>query len=134
MTGKTDFTDEEWTRLKRGPFIAGMAISLSDPGGPIELVKETAATLKTVTGAAAHGDRGELVTALAGEVAAEGNSLLVTFDLTPSGAGTLLRMTETGFREMGWEVAVLEEQYRDHTKGWDFFLPRLVAYAPGARP
>ena len=61
MTGKADFTDEEWTRLKRAPFIAGMAISLSDPGGPIELVKETAATLKTVTGAAEQGDRGELV-------------------------------------------------------------------------
>ena len=61
MTGKADFTDEEWTRLKRAPFIAGMAISISDPGGPIELVKETAATLKTVAGAAEQGDRGELV-------------------------------------------------------------------------
>jgi hypothetical protein len=71
MTAKTDFTDEEWTRLKRGPFIAGMAISLSDPGGPIELVKETAATLKTVTEVADQGDRGELVTALAAEVAAD---------------------------------------------------------------
>ena len=49
MTSKTDFTDEEWTRLKRAPFVAGMAISLADPGGPIEAVKETAATLKTVT-------------------------------------------------------------------------------------
>ena len=58
MTGKADFTEEEWTRLKRAPFIAGMAISLSDPGGPIELVKETAATLRVVTEA---GDRGELV-------------------------------------------------------------------------
>ena len=48
MTGKADFTEEEWTRLKRAPFVAGMAISLADPGGPIELVKETAATLKTV--------------------------------------------------------------------------------------
>ena len=37
MTGKADFTEEEWTRLKRAPFVAGMAISLSDPGGPIEL-------------------------------------------------------------------------------------------------
>ena len=64
-----------------------------------------------------------------GEEAAEGNSLLVTFDLTPSGSGTRLRMTETGFREMGWEVAVLEEQYREHVKGWDFFLPRLPEYA-----
>ena len=71
MTGKADFTDEEWARLKRAPFIAGMAISLSDPGGPIELVKETAATLKTVTGAAADADRGEFVTAVAAEVAAD---------------------------------------------------------------
>jgi hypothetical protein len=71
MTGKTDFTEEEWTRLKRSPFVAGMAISLSDPGGPIELVKETAATLRTVTGPAAQGGRGELVTAVAEEVAAE---------------------------------------------------------------
>jgi uncharacterized protein YndB with AHSA1/START domain len=64
-----------------------------------------------------------------GEVAAEGNSLLVTFDLTPSGGGTLLKMTETGFREMGWEAAVLEQQYRDHLSGWDFYLPRLAPYA-----
>ena len=55
---------------------------------------------------------------------------LVTFELTPRDGGTLLRMTETGFREMGWEVAVLEQQYRDHVSGWDHFLPRLVAYAP----
>jgi hypothetical protein len=71
MTGKADFTDEEWTRLKRAPFIAGMAISLSDPGGPIELVKETAATLKTVAGAAEQAGRGELVAAVAAEVTAE---------------------------------------------------------------
>jgi hypothetical protein len=68
MTGKADFTDEEWTRLKRAPFVAGMAISFSDPGGPIEVVKETAATLRTAT---EPGDRGELVAALAAEVAAD---------------------------------------------------------------
>ena len=65
-----------------------------------------------------------------GEIARDGNSLLVTFELAPHGDGTLLRMTETGFRERGWEVAVLEEQYREHCEGWDHFLPRLVAYAP----
>ena len=63
-----------------------------------------------------------------GETATEGNSLLVTFDLTPSGGGTLLRMTETGFREMGWEVALLEQQYQDHVTGWAFYLPRLAPY------
>lgn len=66
----------------------------------------------------------------AGEPAADGNSLLVTFDLTPSAGGTLLKMTERGFREMGWEAAVLEQQYNDHVTGWDFYLPRLVSYAP----
>jgi uncharacterized protein YndB with AHSA1/START domain len=64
----------------------------------------------------------------ADQAATEGNSLLVTFDLTPSGAGTLLRMTETGFREMGWEVAVLEQQYQEHIAGWEFYLPRLAPY------
>jgi hypothetical protein len=67
MTSKTDFNDEEWTRLKRAPFVAGMAISLADPGGPIEAAKETSATLKTVRGAESGG-RGELVGALAQEV------------------------------------------------------------------
>jgi uncharacterized protein YndB with AHSA1/START domain len=62
------------------------------------------------------------------EIAAEGNSLLVTFDLTASGSGTLLRMTETGFRERGWEVAVLEQQYQEHVTGWEHFLGRLAPY------
>jgi hypothetical protein len=71
MTSKTDFSEDEWTRLKRAPFVAGMAISLADPGGPIELVKETAATLKTVRDATASGSRGELVDAIAQEVVGE---------------------------------------------------------------
>ena len=63
-----------------------------------------------------------------GEPAVEGNSLLVTFALTPSKGGTLLKMTETGFREMGWDAAVLEAQYNEHVSGWAYFLPRLAPY------
>ncbi|WP_270886914.1 SRPBCC domain-containing protein [Pedococcus sp. 5OH_020] len=63
-----------------------------------------------------------------GQVATPTNSLLVTFELVPSGAGTLLRFTEAGFHEKGWEAAVLEEQFREHVAGWDHFLPRLVPY------
>jgi uncharacterized protein YndB with AHSA1/START domain len=59
----------------------------------------------------------------------EGNSLLVTMDIVASGEGTLLRFKETGFRERGWEAAVLEQAYADHVRGWDHFLPRLVARA-----
>jgi uncharacterized protein YndB with AHSA1/START domain len=67
----------------------------------------------------------------AGEAANDGNSLLVTFELVPAGSGTLLRLTETGFRERGWEVAVLEHQYQEHVVGWDTFVPRIAAHAEG---
>ena len=63
------------------------------------------------------------------EEAVEGNSLLVTFELVAHGEGTLVRFRETGFRERGWEAAVLEATYQDHVRGWDFFLPRLASYA-----
>lgn len=65
----------------------------------------------------------------AGEEATEGNSLLVDFELVPAGGGTLLRLTETGFRERGWEAAVLEQHYREHETGWDTFVPRIAACA-----
>jgi uncharacterized protein YndB with AHSA1/START domain len=53
------------------------------------------------------------------------NSLLVTFELSPSDSGTVLRFTETGFRERGWDLALLEEAYHEHARGWDRFLPRI---------
>lgn len=61
-------------------------------------------------------------------LASADNSLLVTFALVPSGTGTLVRFSETGFGGKGWEGAELEEKYAEHAKGWDHFLPRLAAY------
>lgn len=49
MTSKAVYSDEEWTRLRRAPFVAGLAISMADPGGPIEMAKETMATLRAAT-------------------------------------------------------------------------------------
>jgi len=69
MTTKADFTDEEWARLERAPIVAGMAISLADPGGPIEAVKESMAAIQTRAEAAMQGGRGELVDAVAMSVA-----------------------------------------------------------------
>jgi hypothetical protein len=68
MTQKADFSDAEWARLERAPFVAGMAISLADPGGPIEAVKESMAVIKTVT-EAAQSSGGGLVDAVAKSVA-----------------------------------------------------------------
>jgi hypothetical protein len=68
MTTKADFTDEEWARLERAPIVAGMAISLADPGGPIEAFKETSATLKNVLETARADGQSELVASVAGGV------------------------------------------------------------------
>jgi hypothetical protein len=69
MTTKADFTEEEWATLVRAPMVAGAAISLADPGGPIEVFKETAAVLKVVTGSASE-DRDDLVGEVSREVRA----------------------------------------------------------------
>ena len=69
MTTKADFTDEEWARLERAPIVAGMAISLADPGGPIEAVKESMAAIRAVTEAAQSGGGGELVDSVAASFA-----------------------------------------------------------------
>ncbi|MFG2017976.1 SRPBCC domain-containing protein [Actinomadura geliboluensis] len=64
-----------------------------------------------------------------GEAAAPGNSMLVVFEIEAAGGGTLLRMTETGFRERGWAEAKAAAEYKAHVTGWDLYLPRLPAYA-----
>jgi hypothetical protein len=49
MTTQSDFAEDEWTRIVRAPFVAGLAISLADPGGPIEAAKESMATIRSAT-------------------------------------------------------------------------------------
>ena len=49
MTSKASFTDDEWGRVLRAPLVAGMAITIADPGGPIEISKEMMATLRAAT-------------------------------------------------------------------------------------
>jgi len=69
MSSKADFTDDEWATLLRAPILAGTAITFADPGGPIEVFKETSAVLKVVSGSSAEG-RDDVVGAVAGDVLA----------------------------------------------------------------
>ena len=52
----------------RAPFVAGLAISLADPGGPIEAAKETMATIRSATNPPS---REQLLTEVALDVQAE---------------------------------------------------------------
>jgi hypothetical protein len=69
MATRADFTDDEWATLLRAPTLAGMAITFADPGGPIEVVKETSAVLKVVSGSSGE-DRTDVVGEIARDVLA----------------------------------------------------------------
>jgi hypothetical protein len=69
VTSKADFTEEEWATLVRSPMVAGLAITIADPGGPIEAVKETSAVVKVVN-VTANDQRDDLVGHLAREIRA----------------------------------------------------------------
>jgi hypothetical protein len=60
-----DFTEEERARLERAPIVAGMAISLADPGGPIEAFKETSASMRSILDTALAESQNELVESVA---------------------------------------------------------------------
>jgi hypothetical protein len=71
MASRAAFTDDEWARLGRAPLLAGLAITLSDPGGPIETLKESSAALRAAIEAANKREAGPLVRSLASELAAK---------------------------------------------------------------
>jgi len=68
MTSKSDFPEDEWARVVRAPLMAGMAIMVADPGGPIEATKETMASMRTATNPPT---REQLLTEVALDVQAE---------------------------------------------------------------
>ena len=62
MTSKGDFPEDDWARVLRAPLVAGLAISLADPGGPFEAAKESMAMLRSATNPSS---REQLVTEVA---------------------------------------------------------------------
>ena len=92
MTTEASFTPAEWARLQRAPFVAGMAITVADQGGAIDMMKESMATLTATTEVARFGGRGELVDELARSIAFEIGAGKVLADFQPT--------TETTTREM----------------------------------
>ena len=68
MTAKSEFSEEEWARVVRAPLVAGMAIMIADPGGPIEATKESMASIRIATNPPT---REQLVTEVALDAQAE---------------------------------------------------------------
>jgi uncharacterized protein YndB with AHSA1/START domain len=59
----------------------------------------------------------------------EGNSTLVEFTLEPEGAGTRLRVVESGFDTLFADPEKRAQRHEDNTKGWGSELAELAEYA-----
>lgn len=57
-----------------------------------------------------------------------GNSTLVEFTLKPEGAGTRLRVVETGFASLALPEAEQVRHFEDNTQGWQSELDELRDY------
>ena len=58
-----------------------------------------------------------------------GNSTLVEFSLTPDGAGTRLRVVESGFRGLDGTDETRTKYAEENTGGWKSELAELATYA-----
>jgi len=68
-----------------------------------------------------------------GEEARAGNSMLVEFTLEVEGAGTRLRVAESGIQLAPWPEAEKATYAEDHAKGWARLFANVGAYAETVR-
>jgi hypothetical protein len=67
MSGKSDFTPDEWKTLLESVMMAGIAITAADPSGLWGTLKESMASARAVIGASHDPNAVDLVKNLAGE-------------------------------------------------------------------
>ena len=61
----------------------------------------------------------------------DGSSTLVEFILAPAGAGTRLRVVESGFQGLPWDEAVRARYAGENADGWADELSQLRDYVTG---
>lgn len=110
MTGKSDFTQEEWDLVREGPPAAGMVVLTAEHGGTF---RETWALAKTYTEARKEHGESELLDALVDEKP-ETNRYSSPQELEEVGLGrlseavTLLRQRATPEEVAGYKRFVLD--------------------------
>src|SRR3954463_1318392 len=67
MTDKAFFSDDEWKALAEAPLYVTLAVVAVAEHGPISMVKEAAASARTMTQPGDRGAAGELIAAISHE-------------------------------------------------------------------
>jgi hypothetical protein len=69
MTGKADFTPDEWTKILTSPMLAGLAVTLAEPTGLFGILKEGMASGRAMLEARSDPGATELSKAVAADIA-----------------------------------------------------------------
>jgi hypothetical protein len=77
MTGKTDFTPEEWNTILESTMMAGIAVTAADPSGLWGLLQESAANTKAILDADRADGPSELSRTIGAELEASDKRRLV---------------------------------------------------------
>lgn len=130
MSTRADYTDEDWNRLGRAPLVAALAISIADPGGPIEVLRESSAALKTIAEAADDGRYGAFVSAVATDVAAKARHRENPLgDFKPAGAEARQQVLDELRRVEALLVAKADDDEADEFREWLRISARRSAMA-----
>jgi hypothetical protein len=126
MSKSTDYTPEEWKAISSAPMLAGLLVSVSDLSGPVGMVKEAMAVVKSVTESAGNTSN-ELIRAVAEGVKA-GSGAPDTSELrsTPANArAILIERCKQAAALVGQKSPTEAEEY----KRWLVSLARKAAEA-----
>ena len=105
MVSKADFTPEEWQKLLESVMLAGMSVTAADPSGLWGLIKEAAASARSIAEAKSDKTANPLVHAIAADLeTSEGRTLArdgLTASLKGSSAKDIKTKSIDALREIG---------------------------------
>jgi hypothetical protein len=103
---KADFTPDEWQKLLRAPFMAGLVVVAASPSGPIGVLKEMFAVGKVLAEAKSQGPANALVKALVADLGTpEGRGQASGSELSAKAPDALRSEALAGIRSITETVA-----------------------------
>ncbi|HYU38287.1 MAG TPA: hypothetical protein VEM59_00390 [Acidimicrobiia bacterium] len=128
MTDRSVFSDDEWKALTEAPLLVSLAMVAVGEHGPISMVKEAAASARTVTHPPACGPADELIT----EIAREAESREARHDVRQHRGKSLDEVVEGAMADLGAAATALRKLPPDEAAqigNWFVDIAKAVAAA-----
>jgi hypothetical protein len=128
MTDRSVFSDDEWKALTEAPLLVSLAMVAVGEHGPISMVKEAAASARTVTHPPAGGPADELIT----EIAREAESREARHDIRQHRGKSLNEVVEGALADLGAAATALRKLPPDEAAqigNWFVDIAKAVAAA-----